>query len=105
MARIDSYLRFAVEQGASDFHASTGARPSFRIKGRMTAASGGSAGPFSAADVRELIEEIIPEQQRSEYEETGDADFAYEIKKLGRFRVNVFMDRRGPGAVLRHTSY
>jgi len=102
MPRIDSFLQFAVEQGASDFHASTGARPTFRIKGRITAASGGSAAPFTAEDVRALIAEIIPEQQKAEYDETGDSDFAYEIEGLGRFRVNAFMDRRGPGAVLRH---
>src|SRR5205814_395282 len=30
-----------------------------------------------------------------------DTDFAYEIAGLGRFRSNVFMDRKGPGAVFR----
>ena len=33
--------------------------------------------------------------------ERHDTDFAYEITGLARFRANMFMDRKGPGAVFR----
>ena len=102
MATIDRFLRFMVEQGASDFHASTGAAPTFRIKGSMVSAAGAAASPFTADDVSQLVTEIMPERSRGEFERTGDTDFAYEIEGLGRFRVNVFQQRKGPGCVLRH---
>jgi len=102
MAAIDRFLKFMVEQRASDFHASTGAAPTFRVKGSMVAASGGSATPFTADDVMDLVAEIMPQRNAAEFGETGDTDFAYELPGLGRFRVNVFRQRKGPGCVLRH---
>src|SRR5258705_1429579 len=48
-----------------------------------------------------LLEPIIPERNREEFERRHDSDFAYEIAGLGRFRSNIFMDRKGPGAVFR----
>ena len=43
----------------------------------------------------------MPERNRNEFAETQDTDFAYEVPELARFRVNVFRDQRGLGAVLR----
>src|SRR5207244_10998330 len=39
--------------------------------------------------------------KRAEWRATGDADFAYEMAGLARFRVNVGRDRKGPVAVFR----
>jgi twitching motility protein PilT len=102
MAAIDKFLKFMVEQGASDFHATTGAAPSFRIRGSMVPASGGAATPFSSDDVMNLVAEIMPQRNAGEFGESGDTDFAYELEGCGRFRVNVFRQRKGPGCVLRH---
>ncbi|MEK6247912.1 MAG: type IV pilus twitching motility protein PilT, partial [Planctomycetales bacterium] len=51
--------------------------------------------------VQAMLDEIIPERLRSVFAETGDADFAYELPGVARFRCNVFRDRKGPGAVFR----
>jgi hypothetical protein len=48
-----------------------------------------------------LIEPILPGKNRDEFARRHDTDFAYEIPGLARFRVNVFMDRKGSGAVFR----
>src|SRR4029434_7680964 len=48
-----------------------------------------------------MLEPIIPERNREEFDRRPDTDFAYEIGGLGRFRSNIFMDRKGPGAVFR----
>ena len=48
-----------------------------------------------------LLDEIMPEKNRLEFKEVRDTDFAYEIPGLARFRANIFMDRKGPGAVFR----
>ena len=44
---------------------------------------------------------IMPDRNRTEWNETGDSDFAYEITGLARFRVNAGRDRKGPLAVFR----
>ncbi len=44
---------------------------------------------------------IMPERNRHEFREMNDTDLAYELDGAGRFRVNIFRDRRGVGAVIR----
>ena len=56
---------------------------------------------MAAADVEALLDPIMPEPNREEFERRHDTDFAYEINGLARFRANVFLDRKGRGAVFR----
>ena len=39
--------------------------------------------------------------QRNDFEETLELDFSFDMGDVGRFRVNVFMQQRGEGAVFR----
>ena len=48
-----------------------------------------------------MIYEILNDDQRRLFEEQRDLDFAIEIGELARFRVNVFNQRNGEGAVFR----
>jgi twitching motility protein PilT len=52
-------------------------------------------------DVMALLHPIMPVANREEFESRHDTDVAYEIKGLARFRANMFLDRKGPGAVFR----
>ena len=52
-------------------------------------------------DLSDLIKPITPKHRWQEFEETGDADFSYQVDGVGRFRVNLFRQRRGAGAVFR----
>jgi twitching motility protein PilT len=98
MPRIDEYLHLMIQRKASDLHLSSCAPPMIRVGGDMVAAAP-DALPSSA--VMEVIEEIMPERNRQEWNDTNDTDFAYELGDAMRFRVNVFTDRNGIGAVLR----
>jgi twitching motility protein PilT len=97
---IDSLFRAMVAQGASDLHLSAGVRPNIRVDGEMRALDPHAA-PLSAEDVVELLSPIIPGKNRVEFEKRRDSDFAYEVPGLARFRGNVFLDRKGMGAVFR----
>ena len=44
---------------------------------------------------------MMSEQQRRQFSDSADLDFAFEAANLGRFRVNAFQHHNGPGAVLR----
>ncbi|MBI4028091.1 MAG: type IV pilus twitching motility protein PilT [Verrucomicrobia bacterium] len=98
MAAIDDYFRAMVEHKASDFHLSSEHYPSFRMAGTMTPISDQIS---TANDVKGLIYEILPERNRKEWEECHDTDFAYALEGVARFRCNIFMDRKGIGAVFR----
>jgi twitching motility protein PilT len=52
-----------------------------------------------------MLRELLPERNRAEYDGTWDTDFAHEIEGVARFRVNLFVDRHGPGGVFRQIPY
>jgi twitching motility protein PilT len=99
-AQIDGLFRLMVEAGASDLHLSVGVPPLIRKDGGMRPLD--PAAPVLDADmVVRLLDPITPEKNRHEFAEKHDTDFAYEIAGLARFRANIFMDRKGKGAVFR----
>jgi len=89
-----------VELGASDLHLSVGSPPMVRKDGRMQTLREGLE-PLTADAIVALLNPILPEPNRREFRERHDTDFAYDLKGTARFRANVFLDRRGPGAVFR----
>ena len=97
---VHGLFRAMVDLGASDLHLSASMPPMVRKDGHMVPLLPGAA-PLSAADIANLLGPIIPGKSRGDFEERHDADFAYEIPDLARFRGNVFMDRKGMGAVFR----
>ena len=97
---IDRLFHLMVEAKASDLHLSTGMPPLIRKDGQMQSLDPGVSA-MSPADVEALLDPIMPEPNRAEFERRHDTDFAYEIRGLARFRANVFLDRKGRGAVFR----
>jgi twitching motility protein PilT len=87
-----------VEQKASDLHLTSGAPPFLRLHGNMSPLN---YRQLSNQDVQALIFEILTEKQKKAFVEKWELDFAYVVEGLGRFRCNVFMQRKGLGAVFR----
>lgn len=98
MARLDPILEELLELGGSDLHLSSDRIPMLRVDGDMRASTYDA---HAHEEVEELLLEIMDERTREEYHDSSDADFAYEIEGAARFRVNVFVDRHGIGAVFR----
>ncbi|MBT8330059.1 MAG: type IV pilus twitching motility protein PilT [Desulfofustis sp.] len=101
MAKIDQLLRFMVKAGASDLHLSSNCLPKLRIDGEMRSVSSEKSEELTPSQVHGLLEEIVPDRNKEEFDNTRDTDFAYAIDDIGRFRVNVFNDLQGTGAVFR----
>jgi twitching motility protein PilT len=97
---IDRLFRAMCAAGASDLHLSVGSPPLIRKDGHMQTLDSAAA-PLTAPDVEQLLAPIVSERNRKEFADRHDTDFAYEIAGLARFRSNVFLDRKGPGAVFR----
>ncbi len=98
-AKIDTLLREMLQKRASDLHLTADAHPVLRIDGEIH--FGTDRQPLSSSDILTMVQEIMTARARHDFETLHDADFAYEIPGLARFRVNVFEDRHGTGAVLR----
>ena len=96
---MDNLLRELVEQGGSDLHLRCGEPPILRRHGEMVRLP--DEPPLDDSTLMRMLTVIMPERNRSEYSETNDTDFAYEIAGLARFRANAFRERKGAGAVLR----
>jgi twitching motility protein PilT len=97
---VNHLFHLMVHTGASDLHLSVSVPPMIRKDGRMMPIEE-TAPRLTAEDIRRLLAPITPEKNRAEFERRHDTDFAYEIQGLARFRANIFMDRKGMGAVFR----
>jgi twitching motility protein PilT len=96
---IDRLLRAMLELGASDLHLGAGAPPMVRVHGEIRFLAGQR--PLDAESLERALVEIAPPKSRKEFAARRDTDFGYAIAGLARFRANLFVDRRGPGAVFR----
>jgi twitching motility protein PilT len=88
---IDELLRYAVSLGASDLHLTADMPPSMRIHGALRPIE--EVGPLDNSTLRDMIFGILPQVQREQFEETHELDTSHSISDVGRFRVNVGMQR------------
>ena len=95
---ISELLAFAVKNGASDLHLSSGLPPMIRVHGDVRRIN---LPPLEHRDVHGMIYDIMNDGQRKAYEEVLECDFSFAIPGLARFRVNAFNQDRGSAAVLR----
>jgi len=95
---ITQLLTFGVEQNASDCHLSSGEPPMLRVNGDLKKLD---LPAFSQVEVHALVYDIMNDAQRKNFEESLECDFSFEMGGLARFRVNVFMQRKGEAAVFR----
>lgn len=98
MAAIDELFKVMVEQGASDLHLTSGAPPYLRLHGNMVPMN---YRDLSNQDVQGLVFEVLSEKQKKAFIEKWELDLAYTVPSVGRFRCNVFMQRKGLAAVFR----
>src|SRR5436305_11682412 len=98
MQKIDRFLKLMNDRGASDFHLTVGRPPMLRASGTMETIR---YRVISDADFEEMLERVTPPRIWADYVSSGDIDFSYEIPGIARFRVNLFRQQRGPGAVFR----
>jgi twitching motility protein PilT len=97
---IDRLFRLMIDAKASDLHLSSNMPPLVRKDGKIQPLEA-DARPVAPEEMIALLDPIMPQPNQDEFARRNDTDFAYEIKGLARFRANVFLDRKGRGAVFR----
>ena len=96
--RIDRFLSILPTSNGSDLHLTVGSPPIIRIDGELQRSR---HRPLKDSDFFNLVRPITPPHLWERYVASGDADFAYQMGKDARFRVNLFRQERGMGAVFR----
>ena len=98
MAAIEQLLKFMVDKGGSDMFISAGVPPSIKLHGKMTPITKEALSPEQA---RELVLSTMNENQRREFIEQRECNFAISHRGIGRFRVSAFYQRNLCAAVMR----
>jgi len=95
---LTQLLAFTMQNDASDLHLSSGNPPIIRVNGKMKRVK---ADALDSDDIRTMLYSVMTEEQRSEYENNMELDFAIALGEKARFRVNGFTTRLGAAAVFR----
>ncbi len=95
---IQELLKITVERDASDLHITTHIPPQIRIHGRLIPID---HPPLTPSETKTLVYSLLTDRQKKHFEENLELDFSFGIKKLGRFRGNVFMQKSSVAAAFR----
>lgn len=103
---IEKFLRYAVNNNASDLHLKPGSPPKVRVLGKLLPMTVNIKGtsreiPLTDEECKTYILDTMNEKTRKEFIETKEADYAIEVEGLGRFRVNASYTMNRPALVAR----
>ncbi|MHB8220928.1 MAG: type IV pilus twitching motility protein PilT [Acidimicrobiales bacterium] len=96
---LDRLLTLLAERKGSDLHVKPGAPPRMRIDGVLHTLNDEER--FSPQDTQTLADAIMPAQVAQVFEKHHEADFAYSVAGVGRFRVNAYFQRSSVAIALR----
>lgn len=95
---FDALLQLVVHKKASDLFITSGWAPTIKVNGTLQQVS---KTRLSANQTMEIVKSVMSENQRKEFEDTKECQFAIERPDIGRFRVSAFIQKDHAGMVLR----
>src|SRR5690606_4183615 len=96
---LDSALRAMIAKGGSDLHLTSGAMPMARIDGSLVPLE--DFDTLRPDSLQRTLYSILTERQRETFEDRLELDFAYAVRGVSRFRVNLYKQRDSIGAAFR----
>ena len=98
---IQPYLKLMSERNGSDLYFTTGAPVSMNVEGTMLPIG---KTPLEPGMTRQIAFGIMDEQQRMGFEATMEMNLGLSVKDVGRFRINIYMQRGEVSLVIRFIS-
>ncbi len=96
---ITELMKIGVEKNASDIFLTVGVPPVFKIDSNLE--KYGTA-PLMPNDTRELIHQLFSDDVKyNEFLKRGELDFSYSVPGVGRFRIDVYVQRNSHAAAIR----
>ncbi len=94
-------LHALASTGGSDLHCKVGTSPRIRVDGRLRKLQ---VAALRDEDTRHMVAQVLPEDLVVQFRETHEADFAFSLAGVGRFRVNTYVARGSECLVFRRVS-
>ncbi len=98
---IRDIFHLALLQQASDLHLTEDMPPIFRVDGDLIPTE---LPPLTRADTKRMIYSLLSDRQRAQFEREQELDISIDAVGLGRFRMNVHLQRGAVEAALRLVS-
>jgi twitching motility protein PilT len=96
---VNDLLERVVDLGGSDLHLTSGVPPTVRVNGELKPLT--EFPVMNGSEIRRMIYAILTQKQREKFEAEMELDTSHAIAGMGRFRVNVFLQRDSMGSVMR----
>lgn len=97
---IESWMRQMVSKHASDLYLTVKRRPQLRVDDRLIPL-GDEQSRLSYAHIQAIVKELLSEDQYEEFIQNHEMNMSFGVEGVGRFRVNVMMQRQTPALVIR----
>ena len=89
--RIHPWLKLLAERKGSDLYLATGAPPCAKFEGELKSIGSETLAP---GEIAEIANELMDETQREEFARDLEMNLAVSLPGVGRFRVNIFRQRK-----------
>jgi twitching motility protein PilT len=99
VAELTDVLKATAQAGASDLHLVVGKPPMVRLQGLVRPLP--NLMPVSAEEAEKMVYSVLSDAQKARFEERWELDGSIAVPGAGRFRLNVFRQKNGIGAVMR----
>ena len=97
--KIEEYLKILAKNDGSDLYLSTGAPPCAKFQGTLKPLG---KEPLGAGVISAIANDIMDSEQKIEFERELEMNLAISISGVGRFRINIFMQRNEVSIVARN---
>ena len=95
---LQPYLKLMADRGGSDMFFTTGAPVSMNIEGKMHPIGKSALEPGM---VKDIAYSVMDETQKMGFEATMEMNLGMSLKNIGRFRINIYMQRGEVSMVIR----
>ncbi len=99
---LEPYLKIMAEKQASDLFFVTGAPPNMKLDGKTSAIA---KNPFKPGQVQKLAYSLLSEEQVMDFEINRELNLGFTLMEVGRFRVNIFLQRSEVSMVIRYIKW
>ena len=96
---VDAMLMHAIDNNASDLHLKAGLPPILRKNGRLNPLT--EYERISPDQMKDIAFKLMNDRQKSDFKKELQIDLGYSIPGVGRFRVNIFLQRGAVSVVFR----
>jgi twitching motility protein PilU len=97
--RITEWLEILAKKDGSDLFLATGAPPCAKFQGQLKPIA---AEVLKPGEIKEIAYEIMDPTQQEEFERELEMNLAIGVPGVGRFRINIFIQRNEVGIVARN---